>query len=198
MSKKITKDAIDRFYDYDINETLRLVWMGSIEANEEFVESGTNFSMAERVIKGLYILESQSKEPINIVMNNLGGDVYHGFAISDVIESCKSHVTITVYGYAMSMGSFILQAADKRVLSKRATMMIHYGQAGTSDHSLNFIKSAQEEQRLNKIVEDVYLEKIQEKNSHYSRQRLKNRMSFDWYLDAKQAIELGLADEILS
>ena len=93
--------------------------------------------MAERAIKALHILDSTAPtgdKPITVIMNNPGGDEYHGMAIYDAIKSCKNHVTIVVFGMAMSMGSIILQAADKRVMSANSRVMIHYGTWGINDH----------------------------------------------------------------
>jgi len=77
--------------------------MGSEDTFEE-VESGTDAKMAESLIKNLVILENINKEPITIIMNNIGGDVYHGIAIYDAIKACESRVTIKVFGSAQSMG----------------------------------------------------------------------------------------------
>ena len=120
--------------------------MGSVTVDMDS-ESGTDANMAERVIKGLHMLDTSAPtgdKPITIIMNNLGGDWYHGMGIYDAIKACKNHITIKVFGYVMSMGSIIIQAADKRIMSPNSRMMIHYGTSGYYGHNKDFIKWAKE------------------------------------------------------
>lgn len=167
-SKRISKDHIDKFYDYDLDMDNRTIYMGSVSHDEYFgSESGTDYQMAERLIKAIHILDAgapSGDKPITIIMNNLGGDWYHGMAIYDAIRACKSPVTIRAFGHAMSMGSIILQAADKRVLSENSRFMIHYGTEGYSGHSKNMAKWATEGQRVNHTMENIYLDGMEDRD----------------------------------
>src|SRR5688572_25841186 len=108
MSKRHTRDDIDKFHDYNIYIPTRTLYMGS-EYTDDTGESGVDALMASRFLKNLSILEAINQEPITIIMNNPGGDWFHGVAIYDAIKAAKSHVTIKVLGMAMSMGAVILQ-----------------------------------------------------------------------------------------
>lgn len=195
MSKRISKDAIDQFHDYGLYIPQRTLYMGSELVSEES-ESGTDALMAERMIKNLLILDKEGEE-ICIVMNNLGGDVTHGLAIYDAIKACKSKIIIKAFGHAMSMGSVIFQAADERVMAPSAVMMIHVGSTSNAGHANTVYRQIAESQRLDKLVDHIYLEKIREKHPTFSPQRLKGMLNHDTYLPAAQAVELGLADRIL-
>lgn len=194
---KFTRDEIDRFHDYSIYIPQRTIYMGSEEVSIEDGESGTDGAMAERLIKNLTILEALNSEPITIIMNNIGGDEYHGFAIYDAIKVCKSHVTIKVLGHAMSMGSIILQAADTRIISETSRQMLHYGTWGIHDHAKTAQKWAKEGQKIDEWMEQMYLAKIQEKQPNFPIQKLKKMLDHDTFLTARESIELGLADKIL-
>ena len=63
MSKRVNRDEIDRFHDYNIYIPNRTLFMGSEDYDLESGESGTDGRMAERIIKNLNILETMSKEP---------------------------------------------------------------------------------------------------------------------------------------
>ncbi len=171
--------------------------MGSEEVGVEHGESGTDGMMAERMIKNLTILEGMNSEPITILMNNIGGDEYHGFAIYDAIRACKSPVTIVAMGHAMSMGSIILQAADERVMAPTASQMIHYGTWGIHDHAKTTQQWAKEGQRIDKWMEQMYLTKIREKHPDFKLKALEKMLNFDTFLTAQESIDLGLADKIL-
>ena len=159
---RINKETLDRWFDYNVDVESRTIYMGSIQSDMDF-ESGVNSSMAEYFIKGIHMLESKSVDSITIIMNNPGGDWYHGMAIYDAIKMSKCHCTIKVYGHAMSMGSIILQAADKRIMMPNSRFMIHFGYDGRSDHSKTVEKWADEGKRLSYDMENTYLDVMLEK-----------------------------------
>jgi ATP-dependent Clp endopeptidase proteolytic subunit ClpP len=196
MAKRINRDFIDQFHDYGLYIPKRTIYVGSESAGDG-EESGTDTMMAERLIKNINILEAMSDDPITILMNNLGGEVYHGLAIYDAIRACKSNVTIVVIGQASSMGSIILQAADERIMSENSVQMIHYGTLGVEGHAKTTYKHAEENKRIDKWMEKMYLQKIQEKQPLYTIARLQRLLDHDTFLTAQQSVELGLADKIL-
>jgi ATP-dependent Clp protease protease subunit len=182
---------------YDIylpDSTLYLGSHGTIDGEE----SGVDFQMAERLIKNLHVLDKEeNKNGIFIKMNNPGGCSVHGLAIYDAIKACRSHVTIIGYGHIMSMGSVIFQAADMRVMAPHARMMLHMGSAGFSDSMGNFYSNVEEFKKLDEMLLDIYMTKIKEKKPRFQRAKLKANMAVDWYLNGKEAIELGLSDRVL-
>lgn len=196
MSKRVNRDDIDKFHDYSLYIPTRTVYMGS-ESVDDGSESGVDAAMAARVIKNLNILDSLSAEPISIIMNNPGGDVNHGLAIYDAIKACRSHIVMTVFGHAMSMGSIILQAADERIMSPMSSQMIHYGSLGVDKEAKTVYKIVDEFKRIDKWMEKMYMEKIKEKQPQFSLTRLKGMLSHDTFLTAQESVVVGLADKVL-
>lgn len=194
---KFIRDDVDKFHDYSLYIPERTVFMGSEEISIEHGESGTDGLMAERTIKNLLVLEHLNKNPITIIMNNIGGDEYHGYAIYDAIKACKSHVVIKVFGHAMSMGSIILQAADERVMAPTSRQMIHYGTWGIHDHAKTAQKWAEEGNKIDKWMEDMYMARIREKNPTFLLPKLKKMLDHDTFLTAEESVRLGLADRVL-
>lgn len=195
---KFIKDDIDRFHDYGVYSPSRTIYVGSEDIDLDGQESGTDAKMAEKVIKNLHILDATSNLPIIIIMSNPGGDWYHGMAIYDAVKACRSHVTVKVFGYAMSMGSVILQAADKRIMAPNSRIMIHHGYMGmSSDHTKTFEKWAKESRKITEEMIQIYLNRIQEKHPDFKRKKLDQMLNFDTILTAKEAVELGLADEMI-
>jgi ATP-dependent protease ClpP protease subunit len=223
--RTLTKDSVDKWFIHNLDTDNRVLYMGSVDKTSEY-ESGVDHLMAESFIKGLHVLESKNSDEITIIMNNPGGEWYHGMAIFDAIQNAKCHCTIKVYGYAMSMGSIILQAADKRILMPNSRFMIHYGGTSFDDASLPLIeKWISEERRINYDMEEIYLKAMldkEEKEGHgylaktlssilespktLSRKAelkkeelrliLKEMLNFDTILTAEETVDLGFADEI--
>lgn len=195
---RMNRDDIDKFHDYSIYIPQRTIYMGSEGATEEDNdEHGVDYLMAERTIKNLHILDMQSQDPITIIMNNPGGDTYHGMAIYDAVRACRSHVTIKVFGHAMSMGSIILQAADERIMAPSAKFMIHYGYLSLDGHVKNAEKWVEDSKKDDKWMEKMFLELINKKQPQFSMGRLKEMLKFDTILSAKETVDMNLADKIL-
>ncbi len=192
---RINRDDVDKLYDYDLYIPSRTIYMGSVESDIENGESGVEAVMAERVIKALHLLD-QKNEPITIIMNNPGGDWFHGMAIYDAIKGCQSHITIKVYGMAMSMGAVILQAADKRVMMPSSKFMMHYGYMGFAGHSKTFDKWGDENKRINKEMEQIFLDKIQETDPSFTLKQLEELLDHDTIYTAQETVNMGLADEV--
>lgn len=82
---------------------------------------------AFRTVATLMTMDSESHEPITLLLLTAGGGIEAGYAIYDAIKMITSPVTAIVLGGAMSMGAIILQAADQRLMTPHARMMIHTG-----------------------------------------------------------------------
>ena len=164
MVKRRNQDLVYTWFDHNIDLESRTIYMGSAQMYEDG-ESGVDNFMAENFIKGMHVLERSPDKDINIVMNNPGGDWYHGMAIFDSIKNSPCYCSIKVYGHAMSMGSIILQAGDNRILMPNSRLMIHYGYNGSYGHTKIFEKWADEGKKLNYEMENVYLDSMIEKEA---------------------------------
>lgn len=196
MSKRIVKDDIDRFHDYKLYIPTRTIYMGS-ESYDGDGEGGVDGLMAERFVKNITLLDNASQEPITVIMNNIGGDEYHGFAMYDAIKCCRSQVIVKVFGHAMSMGSIILQAADVRIMAPTSRQMIHYGTWEFGGHAKTAQKWAKEGSKIDSWMEKMYLVKIHDKNPEYTLEQLKALLDHDTFFTAQESVAMGLADQVL-
>lgn len=200
MSKRINRDDVDRFHDYDLYLPTRTIIIRS-ENTDEDGESGVDSDMAQRAIKNLHILDSMSPsgdQPIMIIMNSPGGDVLHGMSIYDAVTLCKNHVTITINGYGMSIAAWILQAADHRVMTKHSRLMVHTGYMGLSENHPEINKRWMKQFDIDEDeFENILLEKIKIKKPNFTKKNMKEMLRFDTILTPEQALEFNLIDEIV-
>lgn len=178
----------------------RTIYLGEARLDTDTYEGGgpgVDYRLADQIIKSICILESINHEPITIIVNNPGGDEYHGLAIYDAIRATPCRVTVRIIGQAMSMAAWFTQAADHRIMFPNATMMIHYGYMGLPPvHTHTFERWGKEVGRLNKLMEGHFMERILEKIPKYTVKKLRERLLFDSFLTAHEAVDLGLADEV--
>jgi len=196
---RFNKEEIDRFFDYGIFVKERILWLGSLDTDDDDEETGVDYEMCSHFIKGLTFLARLSEEPITIQMNNVGGDWHHGMAIYDAIRACRCHVTIVVYGYACSMGSIILQAADYRVLTPDCVVMIHDGKdalEGTPKTIRAWQKYGDE---ILQRMYSIYLKRIKAKKpkSKWTLKKIESLCSHDKIFKPEDAVDIGLADVIM-
>lgn len=79
-------------------------------------------------VRHLLYLAAKSKEPITVIINSPGGEVYAGLLLFDTIRSLNSQgipVDVEVRGLAASMGAILLQAGRKRLCTKYTRFLIH-------------------------------------------------------------------------
>jgi len=192
-------DDTNFFFDYNLHFPSRTIYLGNIY-NEN--DTATDNTVAEYFLKGMHLLNlGEDPGDISIILNHWGGDEYHFLACYDAIALSRAEVTVTVYGAAMSMGSWILQAADHRVMAPNATLLLHYGTWGTEVENASEDRLASmhnEGQRLRRQMEHTYLTRIRAKNPAYTERDLRALLNKEAYIPAPEAVNLGLADEVLS
>ncbi len=154
-------------------------------------------NMTDIIIAQLLFLEAESPDqPINMYIKSPGGAVYDGLAVYDVMQYIKCPVHTYVCGMAASMGSFIAQAGapGHRYLLPRSVTMIHQPSSGTRGKVTDMEIDLKEGIRLKKELTELYV-KHNSKNVSYD--RFVELLDRDKWLTAPEAIELGLADQIV-
>jgi ATP-dependent Clp protease protease subunit len=163
---------------------------------------------ASLIVAQMLFLESEAPErDILFYINSPGGSVTAGLAIYDTMQFIKCDVSTIVVGQAASMGSFLAQAGapGKRYVLPESRTMIHRVSSGTpgtkgSVHvqELQFedaVRTMAEAKRLNERLTQLYV-KHNTKGKEYA--ELAETMKFDTFLSAEDAVNYGLADEVIT
>jgi ATP-dependent Clp protease protease subunit len=146
--------------------------------------------------KLLYLEASGPGKEIYFYMNTPGGSITAGMAIYDTIKIITSPVTVIVTGMAASMGSILLSAPKKgrRLLFPHARVLIHQplisGRFIGPATDINI--QAQEMEKLRAELNQILAEA-----SGQPIEKVARDSDRDFYLNAKEAIEYGLADKIV-
>ena len=135
-----------------------------------------------------------TRKPIILDIASWGGIVYSGLNLISCIEQSITPIVTRVNGYAFSMGLMIFLAGHKRQISRHATLMYHQISGGIIGKLKDQEEDLEISKDLQKHLEDYMLER-----SNLKRKDLKKiyQLKRDFYISAKQAIELGIADEII-
>jgi len=193
-----SKWDIDKWFQYSYMPTKRIIFVGSHSAETaDGEESGTDCEMSEFFIKAMLHLNSTSNKPIMIHMNNLGGDWYHGMAMYDAIRASKAHVYGICWGYAMSMGSIIIQACDSRIVTRHCTFMIHESSDTLSGTTKKVQSWAKHNTDLQKRMYQIYHQRMRAAKPRITLKKIEELCASDTIYNAQEAVDCGLADWVL-
>lgn len=133
-------------------------------------------------------------EPIKLIINSFGGDVYSGIALIDVIDTSLTPIYTICHGSAMSMGLIVYSVGHQRAASKNATFMYHEASYPAEGKVLHHKQELKEVERIDKICDEILLSKT--KFTQEQLNKFKETQS-EWYFNIDTATEYGLVDEIL-
>ena len=205
--RKQSDDPMWDIHESNIDRLNRHIWLtGETNLLEPGDEPGVEFQMSARLIKNLHVLSSENDRPILIHMKTCGGYVEEGLAIYDAIKYCPCHVRILSYTHARSMSSYVLQAADYRVLMPHSYFLFHRGFFVITDRYLPVQTAIEWSKRQDGSLMSIYVDRMKEdgKFKKWGRQRIIDMMvgrmnaETDVYLTSEEAVSWGLADEVFS
>ncbi len=130
--------------------------------------------------------------PVTIWLNSPGGDVVAAAQIYNMLIDYPGTVTVNIDGIAASAASVIAMAATKVAMSPVSMLMIHNPATmavGDKD------ELARAMSMLDSVKESI-LNAYQEKTG-MSRAKLSKLMDAETWMDARAAIDMGFADELL-
>ena len=183
---RIIKETSDGIYTVAIQDEMlldrQITLIGEIEA-----------SSASSAIKQLLHLESEDPmAPITMLVSGPGGSVDSGMAIYDVMQGVSCPVNTVCMGTAASMSAVIFAAGAKRSILPHGRVMIHDPLMTSIGGSATSIKETAE----NLMNTRQTMAEILAAHTGRTVDEVLEKTSSDTWLDAREAVEFGLADEI--
>lgn len=137
----------------------------------------------------------KTKDNITIHLNSVGGDLYAGLAIYNRLKALPANITTINDGLAASAASIIFQAGDTRKVHAGSNIMVHQA-AGFlfGYYQLNDLNQVSKQLRAaNKTAINVYAEA-----SGRDTDEIKRMVDAETWLTGQDAVDAGLADELIS
>ena len=130
---------------------------------------------------------------ITVRINSPGGDVFDGITIYNRLKQHKAKITVVVEGLAASIASIIMLAGDEVQIGTGALVMIHLPWTWAAGNRKDLETTI--ERLLD--VEDQLLNIYQKRVKKYTRAEIKTMLEKETWLDADQALDMGLIDKKL-
>ena len=169
----------------------------SLLLKERIIFLGTPIDdhVANLIVAQLLFLDREDPEKeIRLFVNCPGGSITAGLAIYDTMQMVSATVSTTCVGLAASMGTVLLAAGAKarRYALPNSTIHIHQPWGGAQGQAVDIEIEARrimrERERLNQLL------------AHHTGQtveRIIHDTDRNYYMDAAEAVQYGLIDEVL-
>lgn len=157
-----------------------------------FLTGEIDDTISNIIISELLYLDNISHENIYLYINSPGGAITSGMGIYDTMRFIESKVITIGVGMCASMAAILLSSGDERYVLPNAEVMIHQPLGGAQGQATD-IKIAAE--RIIKLKEK--LNRILSNNTHQPIEKIYEDTERDNFLNAKEAKEYGLIDDII-
>src|SRR4030043_1234166 len=169
----------------------------SLLLKERIVFLGTpiNDQVANLIIAQLLFLAREDPDKdINLYINSPGGVISAGLAIYDTLQIIQPDVSTICLGMTASMATVILCAGakGKRYALPNSTVHLHQAVGGAQGQAADIEIAAREIMRMQEMLRNIIA-----KHTGQSVEKIAHDTDRDFYLNAEQAIEYGIIDEIL-
>ncbi len=148
----------------------------------------------ELVMKLLYLQSQNRKKDIHFYINSPGGSVTATMAIYDTMQILACPVNTYCVGLAASGGAILLAGGEsgKRYALPHSKVMIHQPHGGVGGQVSDIEIQADEIVKTREV-----LNKVLAGHTGQSIEKIAKDTDRDFYLNAEQAVEYGIVDEIV-
>lgn len=133
-------------------------------------------------------------QTINLHINSIGGSVFDGIAIYNMLKQNPAHINVYVDALAASIASVIAMAGDTIYMPENSYLMIHYPMTDVNGNAKELRKAADDLDQVGKASIVSYLSKAGDK---ISEDKLRELMDNETWLTADEALGYGLADKVI-
>jgi len=152
---------------------------------------------ADEFAQKMALAHNTGQPIIPVVIDSYGGQVYSLMSMISSIKASEIPVATIVEGKAMSCGVLLASCGTKgyRYVTEDATLMIHDVSSGAYGKNSEIQASADETKRLNDRIYQILSDNTGNSVKWFHEQIMK-RGRADWFVDPKEAVEMGLCDKI--
>lgn len=129
---------------------------------------------------------------VTVWINSPGGNVFAAAEIYTMLKDYKGSITVKIDAIAASAASVVAMAGDTVQMSPVAMLMIHDPSTVAVGNTKDMEKAIEVLNEVKESIINAYAAK-----SGLTHARIANLMSNETWMNAKKAVELGFADEIL-
>ena len=177
----------ERMYDiYSLLLKERIIFLGT----------PVNDQVANVIVAQLLFLDREDPEKeISLYINCPGGEIYPGLAIYDTMQQVQAPISTIAVGWTASLGTILLAAGtrERRYALPHATIHMHPAGGGARGYAPDVEIQARELLRMQDLLKNIL-----SGHTGQSVERITKDFDRDYFMDAQEAIEYGIIDEVLT
>ena len=131
---------------------------------------------------------------INVHINSMGGNIFDGISVLNILKGCGKEISVYIEGVAASAASMIAMAGKSVKMYQTSQMMVHNCWTYAIGNSKELRKTADD---MDKIMEGAKLSYLSKAGGKLTAEKLDELLEAESYLTAAECLELGLCDEIV-
>ncbi len=164
----------------------RIIWLGS-----EVKDENANVICAQM----LMLAAEDPKKDIWLYINSPGGSITAGMAIYDTMQLIEPDVATIAVGMAASMGQFLLSSGTpgKRYITSHARVLMHQPSGGIGGTATDVRINAELIMDMKKTLSELTA-----KQTGHTVEEIYRDNEYDHWFTAKQALEYGFVDKIVT
>lgn len=134
--------------------------------------------------------EVKDAKTIKLQLNSVGGSVFDGMAIYNILATARDRLEVEIVGLAASISSIIALAGNKLTMAEGSYFMIHNPWTFVAGGADDLRKTADLLEKMKGEFVSIY-----EKNSTISAEKIGELMDAETWMTAAEAVEMGFADD---
>jgi len=143
--------------------------------------------------KLLQMINPNSTEKLQILINSSGGSVMEAFEIYNILNNYKGHIEFVILPYAASAASYITMAGDKISAFKNSIWMAHR----ITTFAIGNADDMQLQADIMRALENIIIEAYQ-KRLKFTKDEIKEKLKNEiWYIGWEQLAESGIIDNVI-
>lgn len=156
---------------------------------DEYEDTDTSAAGFRNALKSLGDVKN-----INLHINSPGGSVFEGIAIYNMLKQNSARINVYIDGLAASIASVIAMSGDAIFMPSNSMMMVHNPWVMAIGNASELRKQADDLDQITKSSIQTYLAKAGDK---LDEKTLTQLMDDETWLTAQEAVDYGLADEVM-
>ena len=174
-----------KFWNWSENEDERVLRIDGVIAEEPWIDD----EITPKQFKSELMSGSGD---ITLWVNSPGGDVFAASQIYNMLMDYKGNVTVKIDGLAASAASVIAMAGTRVLMSPVSQIMVHNPMTVAIGNAEEMSKAIDMLSEIKESIINAY-----ELKTNLPRDEISKMMDSETWMNARKAVELGFADEIM-
>ncbi|MCW6666956.1 Clp protease ClpP [Aerococcaceae bacterium NML190938] len=134
---------------------------------------------------------AESNVPLTIRLNSPGGDVFEGISIYNLLKDSERDITVEVTALAASAASIIAMGADKVIMCKGSSLMIHEATSLAYGNKADIRKVLNALETIDDSLVSIYVER-----TGNTVDQINDWLNEEKWFTAEEAVKNGFAHEV--